>query len=824
MPEPDADPRLTGCRVLDLTGELGWLCGKILADLGADVVKVEPPGGDPGREGPAWQAWNAGKRGVRLDVEREDGRRTLLGLAARADVLLESFPPGHLDRLGLGWTALHAANPGLVLTSITPYGQEGPLAGTPASDLELMAASGALSLAGDPDRPPVRISQPQAAAWTSAHAALGTLLAFHHSRNTGEGQRVDVSAQASLLPAIVHAPLFWTLLRQIPQRAGPFLTGRNVHGAALRNVWPCRDGYVTFALYGGGAGRHSNRALVEWMAERDAAPDFLLELDWDSFAVTTAERDEIDRVQDAIGAFFLTLTKREFYAGAVERRLLGYEVATVADIATNEQLAARNVWQDLGGVPHPTGWARFDGRPARLTRPAPRLGEHDAELLAQGVGGRLPHEDAGGRLPNEDAGPERVVAGGSTEDGGPQAALAGLRVVELGAFAAGPHVGKHLAEHGAEVVHVETRTRPDGFRTNYPPFKDDKPGLERAGMFAMTHNDKLGVTLNLKTQDGVELCRRLIARADVVIENFTPGTLRGLGLDPAQLLEDNPRLVLLSTCNQGQTGPHAKHAGFGTHLTAMSGFIQLTGWPDRAPSLLWGPYIDYVAVAYGAVAILAALERRRTTGRGCHIDLSQYETGLQFLGPALHDYFTTGRVADRDGNRDPSAAPHGVYLCRADGRERWVALSVHDDGEWARLVDALGRPEWARAPELATATGRRRAQDELEGRLAAWTSALTREEVVAALRAHGVHVAPVQDMADIAEDPQLAVRQAWRPVEHPVIGTYPAVGPSYLLSATPAEIRRPAFLLGEHNREVFCGLLGLSEESYAEGEAAGVFD
>lgn len=807
MPEPDADPQLAGCRVLDLTGKLGWLCGKILADLGADVVKVEPPGGDTAREGPAWQAWNAGKRGVRLDLEREDGRRTLLGLAAQADVLLESFPPGHLNRLGLGWAALHAANPGLVLTSITPYGQEGPLVGVPASDLELMAASGALSLAGDPDRPPVRISQPQAAAWTSAHAALGTLLAYHHRRHSGEGQRVDVSAQASLLPAIVHAPLFWTLLRQIPQRAGPFLTGRNVHGAALRNVWPCRDGYVTFALYGGGAGRHSNRALAEWMAERGAAPDFLLALDWDSFAVTTAEREDIDRIQEAIGAFFLTLTKREFYAGAVERRLLGYEVATVADITTNEQLAARDVWQDLGGVPHPTGWARFDGRPARPSRPAPRLGEHDAEVL-----------------PEAGAGPEHAVAGGSAGPDPAPAALAGLRVVELGAFAAGPHVGKHLAEHGAEVVHVETRTRPDGFRTNYPPFKDDRPGLERAGMFAMTHNDKLGVTLNLKTPEGVELCRGLIARADVVIENFTPGTLGSLGLDPAELLNENPRLVLLSTCNQGQTGPHARHAGFGTHLTAMSGFIQLTGWPDRAPSLLWGPYIDYVAVAYGAIAILAALERRRTTGRGCHIDLSQYETGLQFLAPALHDYFTTGRVADRDGNRDPSAAPHGVYPCRQDGRERWVALSVHDDGEWARLVDALGRPEWARAQQLATAAGRRRAVDELDGRLAAWTVALAREEVVAALRAHGVHVAPVEDMADIAEDPQLAMRQAWRPVEHPVIGTYPAVGPPYLLSATPAEIRRPAFLLGEHNREVFCGLLGLSEESYTQGEAAGVFD
>jgi len=401
-------------------------------------------------------------------------------------------------------------------------------------------------------------------------------------------------------------------------------------------------------------------------------------------------------------------------------------------------------------------------------------------------------------------------------------ALAGLRVVEFGGFAAGPAVAKHLADHGAEVIRIESRVRLDGFRTNYPPYKDNQPGVERAGMFAITNNNKLGATLNLKTPEGVDLARRLIQRARVVVENFTPGTMARLGLSHQDLAARDPGLITLSTCNQGQTGPHAQHPGFGSQLTSLGGFTHLTGWPDRSPSLLWGPYIDYIAVAFGVVAILAALERRRRTGEGCHIDLSQYETGLQFMAPVLLDYFVTGRVADRAGNHDPAAVPHGVYPCRGD--ERWCAISVHDDAEWTRLVAALSDPEWAKAADLAGAAGRRRREAELDQRLSEWTRSQTREQAVAHLRHAGVHAAPVNDMADLHADPQVQLRQAFRPVDHPVLERYSALGPPFLLSETPAAIDSGAPLLGEHTRHVFCNLLGLSDDEYARYEAARVFD
>jgi len=370
---------LEGLLALDLTGELGWLLGKILADLGATVLKIDPPGGDPGRDqaplihGPAgsvgatWVAFNACKQRLDLDLAVAGDRARLLELAEKADFVLEGEAPGRLDELGIGWAALSQRNHGLVMTSVTPYGQDGPLARVPASDLELMASGGAAWLTGDPDRPPVRVSLPQAAAWACVNAAVGTLIAHHHRRLVGRGQHVDASAQCGVLPMLVHAPTFWEMAGVNPMRAGAFLVGRNVNGATMRNIWPCRDGFVTFAIYGGSAGRLSNRGLVEWMADKGMASESLLAIDWDTFEVATMTPAEIESMEAAIAPFFLTLTKREFLEQTEARRMLGYVVATAEDIAADPQLTARAVWADtylpeLGkAVRLPVGWFRLAG-------------------------------------------------------------------------------------------------------------------------------------------------------------------------------------------------------------------------------------------------------------------------------------------------------------------------------------------------------------------------------------------------------------------------------------------------------------------------------
>jgi crotonobetainyl-CoA:carnitine CoA-transferase CaiB-like acyl-CoA transferase len=398
--------------------------------------------------------------------------------------------------------------------------------------------------------------------------------------------------------------------------------------------------------------------------------------------------------------------------------------------------------------------------------------------------------------------------------------FAGINVVEFTGFAAGPVVGKHLADHGAQVVRVESTTRPDGFRTHYPPFTDNRPGLNRSGCFALFNNNKYSITLNLRLPKGVELAKRLVAWADAVIENFTPGTMKRLGLDYQSLRQVRPDIVMLSTCNQGQTGPHAHHPGFGSHLSSLSGFTNLIGYPDRPPAILYGPYIDFIGGGYGVIALVAALDYRRRTGHGMYIDLAQYETGLQFLIPVLLDYELNGRVAQRQGNRSSSAAPHGAYPCR--GEDRWCVISVHSDEEWVRLRQALGDPPWARDPSFDTLLGRKDKEEELDAHLARWTAEREPREVMERLQAAGVHAAAVNNMADLYSDPQLAFRHTWWPMTHAEMGNTHYEGPPFLLSETPAESRLPAPCLGEHNRYVCGEILGLTEEEFERLVAEGV--
>ena len=395
-------------------------------------------------------------------------------------------------------------------------------------------------------------------------------------------------------------------------------------------------------------------------------------------------------------------------------------------------------------------------------------------------------------------------------------ALAGVRVIELGFAAAGPLVGKYLANFGAEVIRLESRLAADVFRTTYPPFKDGVVQPDRAAMFAFYNDGKRSATLNLKHPTGVALARALIGKADVFVESFTPGTVARLGLGAETLRADNPGLIVLSSCNQGQTGPHAFHPGYGSQLSALAGFVQLLGEPDSTPVLLYGPYIDSVAVGYGAIAVLAALERRKRTGAGCTIDLSQYEAGLQFLTPTILEFAANGRIPGRAGNADALAAPHGVYRCA--GTDRWVALSVWSDAEWNLLREVSG----VEGP--ATAAGRRLASADLDKRVERWTATLDRDEVVRQLRAKGLRAAPVLAIPELFTDPQLAHRGMWPLVTHPTIGEMHVMAPPFRLSATPSLQVSPGPTVGADNDHVFGEILGLTLEERRTLQRDGVFE
>lgn len=399
-----ASSPLDGVRVVELAD--GWAahCGRILADLGADVVKVEPPSGDTARSRPPfiaerpgrdrslwWISLNANKRGVTLDLAHPSAPRVLQRLVESADVLLESFG-AELPSHGVTAEQLASWNERLIHTTITPYGSEGPLASVPASDLEVTAMSGALWLAGEPGRAPVRTTLPQSPFWAGMAGAMGTLFAYLARDVTGRGQHVDTSAQASMVTATPPASVHWDVMGDDHGRLGTFLIGRSIVGAKFRNVWRCRDGYVSFAIQGGAIGRHTGTKLVEWMASRGDVPEILRAIDWRSFDNTTLRQDEVERLEGAIAPFFESLTKAEFFQGVVARNMLGYPVSTVADIEADPQLAERGFWQNVEvaeagrSVRFPGGFALFDGQRPRIRRPAPRLGEHNGEVYGAELG------------------------------------------------------------------------------------------------------------------------------------------------------------------------------------------------------------------------------------------------------------------------------------------------------------------------------------------------------------------------------------------------------------------------------------------------------
>lgn len=404
--------------------------------------------------------------------------------------------------------------------------------------------------------------------------------------------------------------------------------------------------------------------------------------------------------------------------------------------------------------------------------------------------------------------------------GVPQA-LAGLKVIEFASYAAGPHVGKVLANYGAIVVHVESRQRPDGFRLEYPPFAGRVPGVDRGGCFTFFNDSKYGVTLDLKNDTALALAKRLIEWCDVVIENMRPGVLARLGLSYEAMRTLNPGIVLLSSCNMGQTGPRAQTPGFGSQLSALAGFCGLTGEPDGPPMLLYGPYIDFVASTMSVSAVLAALLRKRKTGEGAWIDVAQYETGLHFIADALLDHHMNGADVTRAGNQSVEAVPHESYRCR-DGE--WVALSCWSDDEFHRLAAAMGIASLVQDTRYATPAARRRNIATLDATIDAWCKTHPAEEVATTLQGGGVHAHRVNSVADLLNDPQLVHRHTWRRRRHPVIGDQVYLFPAFDLEATPGDITAAGPRLGADNETVFRNFIGLTEEEHAAARAAHAFD
>ena len=395
------DKLLEGYRTLDLTEAKGFLCGRILGDLGSDVIKLEKPGGDPSRRiGPFykdipdpekslyWFAYNANKRGITLNIESADGQDIFKRLVSTAHFVIESFRPGYMDSLGLGYSSLSQINPSIILTSITAFGQTGPYHHFKVSDIVESGMCGLLYLCGDPDRPPVRISAPQAYLHAGADAAVGTMMAHYYRETTGEGQQVDVSIQEAAYMSTMNAPLFWDLEQRILKRAGIRRAGMS-SGVLQRQIWECKGGYVNMPVYGGEIGIKTSRALAKWIDDEGMADDFLREIDWDNFDMAKVDQETWDHLESLMQRFFVKFTKEELYNKGLSLGAMIYPVNTPEDIEENPQLTARGYWTavehpELGEtLTYPGVAVKASLTPLELRRRAPLIGEHNYEIYKE---------------------------------------------------------------------------------------------------------------------------------------------------------------------------------------------------------------------------------------------------------------------------------------------------------------------------------------------------------------------------------------------------------------------------------------------------------
>ena len=806
IPQPAA--MLSPYRVLDLTDHRGEIAGMILADLGADVIKIEPPGGSPARsQGPflrdapeaerslQFQAYNRNKRSIVLDLADGTDADTLLQMVAAADFVLESAPGSSLAANGMGFDRLCAVNPHLVYVQISPYGVDGPAADWPASDLTIAALGGPVALQGQADRDPVRISVPQVWRHAGAEAAVAALVGHARMLQTGEAQRVDVSAQCAMT---------WTLLNSMDAAA---IQGHNFERLGsmvllgqiiLPIMFECANGYV-MALPAG----RMMIDVVDWMIEEGVVDASWSEEDWlgGGYLAADSPRD----VMGAMARLFRTRTKTEIFEHGLRLGATFAPVNNVVDILGLRHLEARGFWDQTTlangrTVRAPGAFARPSETPLSVRQPAPSLDQHGAEIRAELA-----------RRPAR----ERVVTPVAP---GRKLPLEGLKVADFSWIGVGPISARCLADHGATVVRVESELRPDNLRGGLP-FKDGEPGWNRSQFFGDFNTSKLGLLLNLKEPAAIEIARRLISWADVYIESFTPGTVDRLELGYSVARRLNPSIVMASTCLMGQNGPAAQLAGYGYHAGAMAGYYEVTGWPDLQPASPWVAYTDTIAPRFLISTLLAAIDHRRRTGEGQRIDAAQFEMALHFLAPEIMEYQDSDHVAGRMGNRSRYAAPEGVYPCA--GEDEWCAISIESDSQWRALRTLLGNPAWATDGELDTVSGRIENHDRIDEEIAVWSRGRQRYEMADQLRSVGIPSGAVQHSSDLLQDEQYAHRDFYRYHDHPEMGNIPYAGHQFRMPGYSSGPRAAAPVLGEHSFQVLEEILGMDEDEIARAFAAG---
>jgi crotonobetainyl-CoA:carnitine CoA-transferase CaiB-like acyl-CoA transferase len=778
-------PPLEHLRVIDWTDLRGALAARLLADLGADVVRIDAGASrSPPEQASAHLFRNANKRGASIEPpDGAAGRARLDGLCAQADELIEKLAVDERARFRLSPETVRERHPHLVHVAIADFGLSGPRARWRLEPLPAFAASGALFASGLADRAPCWLPGYAAHDCAAVFAALGAVVGVFDRRRQGGGQTVEVSVQEAAISGLNP----WAIPLADYQRVYamlPSVTPRNGDGSYL--VLPAADGHVRIVV---GNVKHW-RGLLAVLGE----PEELQSEQWESLVFRMVNSDVIRLVA-------AERTKHRTRAALFEEaRASGLPLAPVhrpAEFVAAEQSRTRGFFATrvpgLEDMPFAGPPWRLERTPASVRRGAPAPGERAAEFAERS-------EDPAWSFVGERNDPRAPI-------------LAGLRVVEFGVAAVVPELCWALSELGAEVIKIESRAHPDVLRN---ATLDGR--LNRSWTFNDECRGRKSVCLDLGTPRGRELALELCARADVVAENHRGGVLRALGLDYERVRARNPGVVYVSSQGYGRGGPLGEMQSFGPLNSAFAGVHFLWNHADAPyPAGTSLAHPDHIAGKMTAVAVLAALDHRRRTGEGQLVDVAQTEAAAYLVGELFLDEARTGREPGPQGNRVDRAVPHDVYPCA--GNDRWCAIAVADDAAWERLVTRLG---WVHDPRLASLSGRLAARAEIDAQLSEWTRTRSPDQAAEELQNAGVSAMAVQNGDDHRADPHLLARGALVTVEHAEVGPERHAGNPLHLSRTPLRTAAAAPLLGADTEPVLTEVLGLAPEEVRRLVESGV--
>lgn len=796
-------------------------CAKLLAEFGADVIKVEPAEGDPARRRGPFPAGvanpecsglflfvNQGKRGVTLDMQSRSGVARLHELIDGADVFVENQPYDVLNRVGTSAEQLAKRHPNLIAVSLSPYGRTGEYKRYAGYDLQVNALSGMSFGTGHTHREPLTTPDLQAAFMAGvggAYAAIVALLARESLQASGygsAGQYIDVADSGIIATLLTgyHLPTF--IYRGI---AGSRSGNRMRLGLFPNCVLPCRDGYVCIDA----PQLEQYQRFLNLLGD----PDWM---DNPRYRDRRAMSDQYpEEAESLIAPWFMEHDKEEILRLCLENRIPCAPVVTIDEALESPQLRSREWFRELehpraGNLRYPGPLVRLHGSPLTVTRPAPTIGQHCEEVF--------------GELHSQGAAPARTRQSGRGPEDRKPLALADVRIVDLGSAWAGPMAGQLLADMGAEVIKVESRARMDGMRLGRPMVGEDLTGGDRGlwpelqPVFHGLNRNKLSVTLNLRTDEGKAILRRMAAVSDVVLSNFSPGVLQRLGMDYDSLREVKPDIIVAAMPAFGDTGPLRDMVAYAPIIQAMSGMMSLVGYPPEEGEPLVGElqaaWSDTMAALCAALGVVAALRHRNHTGCGQYVEAAHLEGTAALLGVPMLQYQMTGEIPAPTGNDDPDFAPHNNYRCAGD--DAWVSIAVRDDAEWRALSKVLGGDELkadVRFCDPASRWHNRRLLDEI---VSDWTRTKSSVEAMAILQGAGVAAMPVMNIADQFADPHLNARETYVEIDHPHVGAEMVYGVPWRLSETPGGVRNPAPLMGQHNDYVLSRLLGLGDVEISE--------